>query len=241
MTIEFTTTLQPAPSAVKMLIHGPYGAGKTRLLATTGDLPGTLIISCEGGLLSLRDVEIAVYDVTDTGANETALDRLRAIYSFLRSGEHEFRWICLDTISEIAEVALNIEKRQTKDGRRAYGEMYDVVTGLVRSFRDLPYHVVMTCKQAREEINGTILMAPSMPGRALSSNVGYLFDEVFALRVEVGDDGEVRRALQTQRDVEYEAKDRSGALRMFEPPSLAVIYHRISGQKPGVNNDGKTE
>ena len=42
------------------------------------------------------------------------------------------------------------------------------------------------------------------------------------------------RALQTQPDFQYGAKDRSGALDAFEPPNLAAIAAKITHQPAAV-------
>ena len=44
---------------LKICVHGDAGTGKTRLCATTGDAENTVIISAEGGLLSLRNSNTA--------------------------------------------------------------------------------------------------------------------------------------------------------------------------------------
>lgn len=73
-----------------------------------------------------------------------------------------------------------------------------------------------------------------MPGSKLAQQIPYMFDEVFALRVEVDEDKQKYRVLQTSRDAKYEAKDRSGLLDEFERPSLRRIKKKIKGeaQKP---------
>jgi len=205
---------------IKVLVHGPAKAGKTRLCATTGDLARTLIISAEAGLLSLREYDIPAIEVA-------TLQELREVYAYLQRGDHDYRWICLDSISEIAEVVLAAEKGRCKDTRQAYGEMANIMFAVLKRFRDLPYNVVMTAKQGREEDNGQLLYVPMLPGRQLAQNIAYLFDEVFALRVMQRDDGTLVRLLQTQRDAQYEAGDRSGALDMYEPANLKHIYDKI--------------
>jgi len=46
--MKLTTTSQAGKKhGLKILVHGPAGAGKTRLMATTGDLEHTLILSAE--------------------------------------------------------------------------------------------------------------------------------------------------------------------------------------------------
>jgi phage nucleotide-binding protein len=224
MAIKLTSTKQSAiESGIKVLVHGPAGAGKTVLCGTT-DAP-TVIISAEAGLLSLKDKDIPVIEVSTIQDVEEA-------YRFVTesSDANQFEWVCLDSISEIAEVCLAHEKKQTKDPRQAYGALQDHMGGLIRAFRDLPgKNVYFSCKQAREkdEQTGAFLYGPSLPGAKLGQGIGYFFDEVFALRVEKMEDGTMARMLQTQRDYQYEAKDRSGVLDMYEQPSLAAIAAKI--------------
>lgn len=224
MAIQLKSTKDAALDGIKILVHGPAGAGKTSLCATTGE--STLIISAESGLLSLRGVDIPVIEVK-------SLDQLYEAYDFVVNSEEgrAFKWVCLDSISEIAEVVLNYEKKVAKDPRQAYGALAEKMTDIIRAFRDLPgRNVYFSCKQERskDEQTGAMLYFPSMPGNTLKQGVGYFFDEVFALRVEKDADGNPARWLQTARDYNYEAKDRSGSLDMFEVPSLASIASKIS-------------
>jgi hypothetical protein len=211
---------------IKVLVHGPSGSGKTRLCGTTDDHDRTIIISAERGLLSLRQYDIDAIEVT-------SIREFREAQRFVEKSDH-YRWVILDSVSEIAEVILEDEKRAKEDTRRAYGEMADRVFSIIRSFRNLPVNVVMTAKQGREDDAGSKLYVPLMPGNQLTQNISYMFDEVFALRTNRTSDGEIESALQTQRDQKYEAKDRSGALERFEEPDLAHIYNKIV-ETAGIN------
>jgi len=223
MAITLKSTRDAALDGIKILVHGPAGAGKTSLCGTTGG--STLIISAESGLLSLRAFDIPVLEVK-------TLDQLYEAYQFVTDTDEgkAFQWVCLDSISEIAEVVLNHEKKTAKDPRQAYGALAEKMTDILRAFRDLPgRNVYFACKQERtkDEQSGAMLYFPSMPGNMLKQGVGYFFDEVFALRVEKDADGNPTRWLQTNRDYNYEAKDRSGSLDMFEPADLSAIAAKI--------------
>jgi phage nucleotide-binding protein len=223
MAITLKSTRDAALDGIKILVHGPAGSGKTSLCGTTGG--STLIISAESGLLSLRAFDIPVLEVK-------TLDQLYEAYQFVTETDEgkTFQWVCLDSISEIAEVVLNHEKKTAKDPRQAYGALAEKMTDILRAFRDLPgRNVYFACKQERtkDEQSGAMLYFPSMPGNMLKQGVGYFFDEVFALRVEKDADGNPTRWLQTNRDYNYEAKDRSGSLEMFEPADLSAIAAKI--------------
>lgn len=213
-------------TGIKILVHGMAGAGKTVLCATTG--APTLIISAESGLLSIKHAPSYI----QTTEIKT-IDELEEVYDYLANEDHDFEWACLDSISEIAEVVLSNEKALSKDPRQAYGNLQDRMTKILRMFRDLPMNIVMSCKMQRrkDEDTGITSFVPMLPGQGLTNSIAYLFDEVFALRVEKDDDGEDYRVVQTNRDRNYEAKDRSGLLDMFEEPSIKKIAAKIHGEK----------
>lgn len=223
MAVKLSSTKDAITNGIKILCYGGSGAGKTRLCATTG--APTIIISAEGGLLSLRGVDIPVIEVA-------SLADVHEAYTFVATSHEgqQFEWVCLDSISEIAEVVLSAEKRGSPDPRKAYGAMQDQMYELIRGFRDLRgRNVYFSAKQSKQkdEATGAVLYGPSMPGQQLPQGLPYLFDECFALRTVADNEGGVQHWLQTSRDFQYEAKDRSGALEMWEVPDLAAIAAKI--------------
>ncbi len=209
-------------NGLKVLVYGEAGSGKTRLITTTGE--PTVVLSAEAGLLSIRDSDVSVIEVS-------TLDDVREAYMYLASDEGErFKWVCLDSISEIAEVVLSHEKKAEKDPRRAYGLMSEQMVEMVKAFRDLPgRHVLLTAKldKIKDELSGALLYGPSAPGQQLAKALPYLFDECWMLRVERDQEGNLTRWVQTQGDNQRIAKDRSGALEMFEEPDLRAIVAKI--------------
>jgi hypothetical protein len=224
MAIRLTTARQAAQlNGIKMLVYGGSGAGKTTLCTTTGGNP--VIVSAESGLLSLRHTDIPVLEVS-------SIADVHEAYEYLANDPEgqKFDWVCIDSVSEIAEVVLSTEKAATKDPRKAYGELADQMAQLMRAFRDLPgRNVYMAAKmgQTKEELTGAILRGPSAPGQQLAAAMPYWFDEVFCLRVEADENNNPTRWLQTGADARYTAKDRSGALDMFEPADLSHIVQKI--------------
>lgn len=223
MAIRITTSAQAAAlHGVKCLVYGKAGTGKTTLCATA---PNPIILSAEAGLLSLRKYSIPVIEIK-------TIEDLMEAYQWATESEEakHFETICLDSLSEIAEVVLLHAKKTSKDPRQAYGELLEKMNTTVRSFRDLSgKHVYMSAKQetVKDEAMGTSMYGPSMPGSKLGGQLPYLFDEVFRLGIGRTQDGTEYRYLQTRPDFQSDAKDRSGCLEPVEQPDLSVVISKI--------------
>lgn len=226
MPLNWTTTARASQvNGVKALVYGDSGTGKTRLCRTA---PAPLIISAEHRTLSLRQYDFPVLLIH----NDRDLDDA---YKWL-VGSAEARAIgtvCLDSLSEVAETLVAGLKLKEKDPRRAYMQVQDLMLSTVRAFRDLPEkHVLIIAKMAYEKDEGTgcFRYVPSMPGRQLGPQLPYLFDEVF--RAALWQDPttkQVHQYLQTQSDLQYYAKDCSGALAAMEAPDFSAIVNKIKG------------
>ncbi|NDF33167.1 MAG: ATP-binding protein [Euryarchaeota archaeon] len=220
MAIKLNSTSAIAATGVKILVYGQAGAGKTTLITT---LPNPIILSAEGGLLSIRDADLPFIEIGNMGD-------LKEAYSWLMQNSKDYSSVAIDSISEIAEVVLNFEKKQAKDPRQAYSAMQEQMTDLIRAFRDLPMHVLMTAKlEKMQDEMGRILYAPSMPGNKTGQQLPYFFDEVLALRIEKDSDGNAWRGLKCHADASWQAKDRSGKLEEWEEPDLSKLITKIGG------------
>lgn len=217
--MKLRSTRNVAAQGVNVCVYGAAGVGKTSLIKT---MPAPVVLSAEGGLLSISDSEIPFIEVT-------SISVLKEAYAWLATSEEakQFESIALDSISEIAEVLLVSEKRSAKDPRQAYGALSDQMAELIRAFRDIPKHVYFSAKMEKTpDESGRILYGPSMPGNKLGQALPYFFDEVLALRIEEGS-----RALMAQPDGLWTAKDRSGKLKQWEAPDLGEIIRKIGGKK----------
>lgn len=206
---------------VKGLVYGRAGVGKTRLMAT---LPSPIIISAEGGLLSLAQEKIPAIEIK-------TLDDLNKAHDYLTGpAGASYHSIAVDSISEIAEKVLANAKAGTKDGRQAYGILADQMWDTIRALRDIKgKQVFMTAKaEYTKDENGVTRWGPMMPGKTLTQGLPYFFDEVFHLGAYRGAGGEFV-ALQTKLDMQYEAKDRSGKLDFYEYPDLTNVLNKIYG------------
>lgn len=217
------STKDIAETGVNILVYGGAGTGKTFLVRT---LPRPVILSAEGGLLSLAGADIQYIEVA-------TMQELDEAYGMLRDNPGEYDSLAVDSLSEIAEIMLANEKLQEKDPRKAYATVQDSMCALVRDLRDnFPGKIIyVTAKLEKAQTDmGQMLFAPSMPGQKVSQQLPYFFDEVFALRFfKDPQTGEQTRWLQTQGDESWVAKDRSGRLDQFEAPDLGMVVRKIKG------------
>lgn len=223
MAISLKRTGDVSAVNVRLLVYGEAGSGKTSLIPT---LPAPLVLSAEGGLLSIKGADVPFIEIK-------SMDDLKEAYQWLTESEEaaQFKSVALDSISEIAEVVLTAEKKIAKDPRKAYGELQDQMQMIIRAFRDLPgKHVYFSAKMEKaQDETGRILYAPSMPGNKLAQQLPYFFDEVLALRVEKDAEGVPQRALMCASDGLWSAKDRSGRLDAWEPADLGAVIGKIMG------------
>lgn len=221
MAINLKSTGSLSANGVKLLVYGQAGAGKTSLVKT---LPKPIVLSAEGGLLSIQDADIPYIEIA-------SMDDLREAFTWCKDSKEAqaFETVALDSISEVAEVVLAHELKKNKDGRAAYGEMNTTMTELIRAFRDLPNkHVYFSAKlEKSQDEMGKLLYNPGMPGKSLTQGLPYFFDEVLALRVERDAEDVTQRALMCDSDGLWLAKDRSGKLAAWEAPDLGAIIKKI--------------
>lgn len=220
--IKSTASIQQS-AKINALIYGDSGVGKTRL-ALTCDRP--LVISAEGGLLSLAGHEVPYIEVNDI---KSARDGV----GYAIKHASEYGTIIFDSLSEIAEIVLADALQKTPDPRKAYPEAEAAVTRLIRQLRDLPCSVIWIGKSAvvQDEM-GRRIYAPMVPGSKFQDKLPYLLDLVGRLVVDTvtKEDGtqQLRRTLRFVSDGSFVAKDRSGKLPGLCPAHIGKIIERIS-------------
>lgn len=220
ISIQYTDEYNPLANGIKAMLYGPWGVGKTPLLATA---PVPCIISAEKGLLSLRRTHTPFIEIT-------GYKMLEESYLWARDSQEARQYFTLgiDSLSEIAEVVLNDLKAKSKDPRQAFYQVQDRVVEYARAMRDLPGRtVVLVAKEEfSKDINGVQLFQPMMPGNKLGQSLPYFFDEVLRM---IQWPGSSQRVLCTRTTYQHQARDRSGNLAEFEEPNLTNVFRKILG------------
>jgi hypothetical protein len=98
----------------------------------------------------------------------------------------------------------------------------------ITKFRDLPYNVIFTAleKEEKDEITGSMLYRPSLPGKAISGELPSFFDELFRL-ILINSEKKSDRFFLTENTGSSLAKDRSGKLERTEPPNWNYVMKKI--------------
>lgn len=220
MALKVQSTRETAlDNYINAIIYGQAGIGKTYLCGTA---PKPLILSAEDGLLSLAGKDIDFIKITKFQ------DLINVYNEVQKSKEHGYETICIDSLSEVCEVILAERKLEERDPRQAYGKMADEIIAAVRKFKKLPYHTFFIAKQGRieDQMTGKQSYGASFPGKVLPDNMPYQVDLILAMRIGKHE-GKEYRYLQSAPDIQYEAKDRSGALSSKEQPDLTALITKI--------------
>lgn len=182
--------------SLTMLVYGPSKAGKSTL-ASTAPYP-RLIIDVEGGARFLPIVP-TVWDPkvnpppTADGTWDTCIVHcndyatLEAVYRWLQLGQHQFKSVTIDSISELQVKLVDQLAGTDQMKMQQWGQLLRALGDLLRNMRDLTMHptnpleaVVLTA-MAREGQDGR--MKPYLQGQ-IQVVAPYLFDILAYIRVE---------------------------------------------------------
>jgi hypothetical protein len=237
---------------IKMMIYGIPGVGKTTLLASGVDDPRLhpgLLLDFEGGVLAIRSkIRPVTVEQIQEGIEPEAgkldvvpireWDDLQAVYDAVFDNPGQYKMFAIDSLSEVNYLCLQdiVKAEAAKNPRRDTDstELHDYMVNanrmrrLIRGFRDLPAHLIITCAAQDGEDPRTHHKQhqPSLTGK-LTFELPGLMDAVAYMVIEgVEDSEEPIRVLYVDPGPGYIAKDRSEGGMLggeIEEPTLPGI------------------
>lgn len=243
--------------SLTVLVYGESGVGKSSF-AVTAPYP-RLMLDVEAGHRFLP-INVKYWDpfreappVAD-GTWDTVVvnihdyNTVNKVYEWLRSGQHQFRSLIIDSISELQVKFFDQIAGDEQIKMQQWGEVLRKMGGLLRNLRDLTTHptnpleaVVLT---AMEDENKTTAVARPYLQGALRVQAPYLFDILGAMTTETFPNPDptqppykVRR-MYIERTDRHEAKERvQGKLgSIIEQGDLRIdtMLDKVFGPRPEI-------
>lgn len=233
--------------AISWLIHGRSKCGKSTL-ADTQPTP-RLHLDAEGGmgtrfLASRRRVWDPVKSAPPEvdGTWDTCVvhvrdyESVKMSYDWLNSGQHPFRSVTLDSISEVQQRAVDSMVGTDQMKTQQWGELLREVSALVRKFRDLANHPTKPLESVlliamTSQVDG--IWKPYVQGQ-LAARLPYYVDVCGYMFVERDSEGVEHRKLLVSQHPEYEAGERVGGRlgQVVEDPNIDAMINTVFGPLP---------
>lgn len=225
---------------LNILIYGEPGVGKTVLGGSSSkveEMSPVLLLDIEGGTMSLNE---AYHDV-DVIRITKWID-LQKVYNQLHSGDHSYKTVILDSLSEAQKLSMSdimakaVKEDPTLDRdvptMRAWGQNLEQMRRFTKGLRDLPMHVIFTALVESDKNNkGKMSYRPQFQGKTKGEVPGFMDIVAFYYMVQKGDNN--IRVLLTQQTDTVIAKDRSNKLpKLLENPTMKDIHNHLMGKAP---------
>lgn len=230
--------------ALTILMHGLSGAGKTTLAATAPK--PLLLLDVEMASRFIRGRKIkwnplteappvwdGSWDICVVIVNE--FQKAQVAYEYLKSGNHPFKTVVVDSISELQSKAVEKIKGRQQFQTQDWGKLLSVMSFYCKDLRDLA--------EADEKIESIVITAtskdydgiikPYLQGQ-IASQAPYWFDITGYLYVQQVADAQGTiidtRNLLIGNHPNYEAKSRvPGLPTVIENPDISAMLDSIFG------------
>lgn len=193
----------PQDHFVRCTIYGGSWVGKT---VFGGTAPKPIFASSEKWLLSI----VSTLGYYPDYVNIESIKDLQELYKHLKK-TNTYQTLVLDSLTEINEIIKEgIENRTGKQlTRNERWELSRKIKDIIRSFKDLPMHVIVIC-QEKHNVNDegvTESIYPMLNGKN-ATEIAYMMDIVGYMYIDK--DGE--RHITTAPNQKLLSKDRSGQI-----------------------------
>lgn len=231
---------------ISMIVYGPSKGGKSTMGDTTP--APRLVLDAEMGSRFTPSKKVYWDPRTEKvpdhdGSWDTCLVTVRdyttvlKAYEWLNTGQHPFRSVVLDSISEIQQRLADSLKGDDPLELRDWGEMLRKASLLVRNFRDLTTHAVrpmdavMFIAMAQQRQDG--VWQPHVQG-ALKTTLPYFTDLLTYLAPVPKEDGTIVRRLLVGPTPGYSTGERVGGRlgHFIDGPNVTEMLSVIHNATP---------
>lgn len=248
-------TLEETAEYLNVLLFGREGSGKTTCAATLANLGygKVLVINAEGGLkktaLKNRGIDVSRIYLWPNDGQPITHGGLVEVYNQLKADldtdPKSWAGVIVDSATELVPVLIDqvAKDRMEKSARKGvviegidefftdrsdYGTMSKMFRDILRKFRDLPTHFVITALERRDvdDDTGKVQYGPAVTPGVQADLLGYV-DLVLACFS--ADETHPYRAL-TRSAGKYRGKDRLGVLpAVLAEPTIPRILQYEEG------------
>lgn len=237
-----------ANGQISALVYGATGVGKTAFACGSQKLrtvvleidQGTITACCFQGNQEMGIPPTRLELVT--GFKCLTFQDVMNAHTWLTKNPRAYDLVVLDTATELQRMVLSEIKRGSGGevvDQRGWGIALDMMDDLCRSFKALGKHTLFTAHEAAkdDEYERRVMYQPAFQGsfatmyaRHFSLIMRYLLVPEEVVDAAGKKHRKVNRALQCQNDRFSHAKDRSGALAMYERPFLDAILDKVQAR-----------
>jgi hypothetical protein len=201
---------------VKIVCYGPPGVGKTPMINSA---PRPVLLATEPGLLSMRNSTVPTF-IAPTVA------KVDEFFKWFEGSEEakNFDTLCIDSLSQMCDIALVDAKKRSTHGLKQYGDMAEYIMPYVERLYFMPSKNMFLI--AKEEVTDLGTRRPSFPGKQLPIQIPHKYDCVVRLaKAQIPGVGE-QLAFQCNGTHDVIARNRTGTLNDFEPPNLGLLIQK---------------
>lgn len=233
-------------TTLTMLLHGESGVGKSWLGDTAPyprlvlDLEGRARYTPSGPKISWDPMQPPpVADGTWSTCVVTVadFDTLQRVYQWLRSGQHQFRSVIMDSLMEAQKRCIDQQVGVNALDQQDWGTLLRKLEALVRSYRDLTLLPTNACEVVvfivgTKNVDGTY--RPLLQGQ-LAATVPYYLDVVgyyfMAPAQDAAGQTTYTRQLLVQPTGGFVAKDGTGRLPgpVINAPNIEQLWTLLGG------------
>lgn len=228
-----------------MIIYSRNKAGKTRLAASAIRIGKTLLIDCEKGATTIREVypEVDVYHLTE-------FEQIDEVYWYLTTQKHGYQFIIIDPISRLQQHAMNFVLREKvsidlsadpfQPSQPDWGKTAEMLRKVVLQYKEIPgIFLIITAYERRRKIDDEddgdydFVIGPDVQPALKGFLLGQMdvIARLYVRQLESGGATKIERRLLTAPHPIYDAGDRSDKLpRIIRQPTMKKIMDILNSK-----------